>query len=137
MYKNISNKNDDSKNIYGAQMGVPEMVLSDFKHVSDKLFIRNKYFSENKGIIVFYAPWCGHCQKLSNLIFDLAYSYMNVFPFAAVNCENLTDKNNKLCEYANIEKYPTLKYVTKNGSLEDYKNPVDTDHLIFFINSQI
>ncbi len=133
--KNDSNKNDNEKNIYGAEKGIPELILSDFTYKKNELFVKG--FPENKGLIVFYAPWCVHCKKLSDLMFDLAYSYMNVFTIYAVNCENVDKGNDKLCQYAEIEKYPTIKYITPDGMLKDYTNHTNPDDLIFFINSQL
>ncbi len=127
--------NNNEKNIYGSEKGIPELVLSDFIYKKNELFVKG--FPENKGLIVFYAPWCSHCIKLSNLMFDLAYSYMNVFTIYAVNCENIDKENDKLCYYAEIEKYPTIKYITPDGMIKEYTNHIDPDSLIFFINSQL
>lgn len=141
---NINIKNNQNKkniflykNIFGVEKGIIELVLSDFEYNNKKLFIKNDYFNEKKGLIIFYAPWCGPCKKISNLLIDLALSNINIFNFGAVNSENIKDRNDYLCLYANIKKFPTIKYIKENGELEDYKYEYNPDNLIYFINTNI
>ena len=126
---------DRYKNIYDIDFGVIELVLKDFTYVSKKLYITNEYFKNKKGFIVFYAPWCKYSKKISELIIDIALSYLNIICVGAVNIENLKDNNDMLSVYANIEKYPTIKIIGLNGILEDYNKEYNIDNLIYFINS--
>lgn len=70
-----------------------------------------------KGVafIKFYAPWCGHCQKLSPTWDQLAEK-MNSGPngvkIAKVDCTNADNRN--LCSEQQVEGYPTL-FAYKNG----------------------
>jgi thiol-disulfide isomerase/thioredoxin len=141
-----SKKNDEKinnnectiyKNIYGIEKGVPELTLNDFKYDKNnkKVFINNKYFNEGKGFIIFYAPWCQHCVKLSDMIIDLALSNMNFFPIGAVNIENTKDKNDYLAQYSGIKDIPTIKYISNDLSLNNYKFDYNVDNLIFYINT--
>ena len=123
------------KNIYGIEKGIIELTLKDFILKKKKLFINNDYFNEKKGLIVFYAPWCKHCIKLSDLLVELALSNINIYYFGAVNVENIKDGNDYLSVYGNIKKLPTLKYIDKKGKLIDYTFKYNYDNLIFFINN--
>jgi thiol-disulfide isomerase/thioredoxin len=137
--KNKNNETDIYSNIYGEDKSVIELILKDFIYdkKNKKLYINNDYFNENKGIIIFYAPWCKHCVKLSNLIIDLAISNLNIFWFGAVNLENVEDGNDYLAIYANISKLPTIKIINSDKSLENYKFDYNIDNLIFYINTNI
>jgi thiol-disulfide isomerase/thioredoxin len=130
-YKNLY------KNIYGEEKGVPELVLSDFRYNNKNLFIKSKYFTENKGLIIFYAPWCTFCKKISDLFLDIAVSNTNLFNFGAVNTENIQDGNDYLALYANIKKIPTIKYIKENGQIIEYEYEYTYDNLLYFININI
>jgi thiol-disulfide isomerase/thioredoxin len=80
------NKKNNSKNylykdLYGLDKGIIELKLKDFINKKNKLYINNDYFTENKGFIIFYTPWCKHCKTLSELLIDLALSNINIFNF--------------------------------------------------------
>jgi len=142
--KNKLNKNNKKNdlifsNIYGIDKGVIELTLKDFIYdkKNKKLYINNDYFFENKGIIIFYAPWCKHCVKLSDMIIDLAISNLNVFYFGAVNVENIEDGNDYLSIYGKINRLPTIKIIKEDKSLENYKFEYNIDNLIFYVNTNI
>lgn len=127
------------KNIYGEEKGVIELTLKDFKYNKNnkKLYINNKYFNEKKGFIIFYAPWCEHCVHLSNLIIDIALNNVNVFPFGAVNIENIEEGNDKVAIYSKIKQLPTIKYIDSDNTLKEYKFKYNADNLIYYINTNI
>ena len=73
MTNNINNNLTYYNNIYGIDKGgVIELKFKDFKIKNKKLYINNKYFNENKGLIVFYAPWCDHCVKMSDSLISIS-----------------------------------------------------------------
>ena len=125
------------KNIYGEEKGIIELKLEDFVYKNNKLYIKNDYFNDKKGFIIFYAPWCKHCIKLSTLLIDLALSNINIFNFGAINIENIKDGNDKVSVYENISELPTIKYIKNDGTLEKYNNDYDIDNLLYFINTNI
>jgi thiol-disulfide isomerase/thioredoxin len=135
----INNINTISKNIYGEDKAIIELTLKDFiyEKKNKKLFINNNYFSERKGLIIYYAPWCKHCVKLSDTLINLALSNRNLFYFGAVNIENIKDGNDYVAVYSDIKKLPTIKYIKDDNTLENYKFDYNIDNLIFYINTNI
>lgn len=64
----------------------------------------------------FYAPWCGHCQRLKFAYEKTAKALDGIAKVAAVNCDD--DKNKPFCNQMGIEGFPTLKIIvpsTKPG----------------------
>lgn len=135
--KNIENNNSFYKDIYGEEKGIIELKLVDFNYKDKKLYIKNSYFNDKKGFIIFYAPWCKHCNKISDLLIDLALLNINIFNFGSINSENIKDGNDKICIYENITKFPTIKYINTDGTLIDYQYEYTLDNLLYFINTNL
>jgi thiol-disulfide isomerase/thioredoxin len=135
--KIIKNNNSFYKDIYGEEKGIIELKLEDFNYKDKKLHIKNSYFNDKKGFIIFYAPWCKHCNKISNLLIDLALLNINIFNFGSINAENIKDGNDKVCIYENITKFPTIKYINTDGTLLDYQYEYTLDNLLYFINTNL
>ncbi|SAM02334.1 hypothetical protein [Absidia glauca] len=55
----------------------------------------------------FYAPWCGHCQRLAPEWKKVARSLAGIVTMASVNCDD--DHNKPLCEEHGIKGFPTVK----------------------------
>ena len=129
---NINKAKSLYKDIYGVEKGIIELNLSDFTYKNKILSI-----NQNKGLIIFYAPWCKYCKKISDLLIKLALSNINLFNIYAVNAENLEGGNDYVCTYAGIKEFPTLKYILEDGTLKDYEYEYTQDNLIYFINMNI
>ncbi|CEG37496.1 protein disulfide-isomerase domain [Plasmopara halstedii] len=76
--------------------------------------------------IKFYAPWCGHCQKLAPVIEDLSESSKDV-NVAKVDCT----KERSICERFSVGSYPTLKVVA-DGKSYDYNGRRDVASMLAF-----
>ncbi|GAX77546.1 hypothetical protein CEUSTIGMA_g4990.t1 [Chlamydomonas eustigma] len=72
---------------------------------------------EGISVVEFYAPWCGHCQRLSPAYKTVAQKLKGIVTVAAVNCDDA--QNTKLCTKQGVQGYPTLKLF----SAEKMKNP--------------
>jgi len=68
--------------------------------------------------VKFYAPWCGHCQKLAPKWDVLAtqYSLRNDVNIAKIDCTN--DETKSICTSEKVRGYPTL-ILYKNGERKD------------------
>ena len=122
-------------NLYDKYSGVIELKGKDFIHKNNKVYINHKEFKDKNGLIMFYAPWCRHCQNMVEMWSDLAIQFKHQFTIAVVNCEN--KDNHKICSKIDIKYYPTIKYVSKDSLLHNYDEPYTKDDFIYFICSQI
>ena len=59
-------------------------------------------------VVLFYAPWCGHCKRFKPQ-WDSLMAKNHGIKLIDVNC----DKNKELAEKHNIKGFPTIKYLPK------------------------
>jgi len=92
------------------QMDRGEVLRLDYDNY-DKLTESRTVF------IFFFAPWCGHCKRLSQDWARLAKQWhkSDVGLIAEVDCTDNDKGGGKiLCNYFGIESFPTLKYGDPN-----------------------
>jgi len=68
-------------------------------------------------LVEFYAPWCGHCQKLAPEWKKAADSLKGVAKVSAVNCEDSKD----ICERHGVASYPTIKAFRRGADLGKFQ----------------
>ncbi len=125
----------ETKNLYTKFSGVIELTSTDFNITKNKVTVINKEFKDKYGLINFYAPWCSHCKKIVELWSDLAIQFKHQFIIAAVNCEK--KENYEIRNKLRIQEYPTIKFVTKSGSIYDYHNGITKDDFIYYICTKL
>src|ERR1700761_2501508 len=57
----------------------------------------------------FYAPWCGHCQKLAPAFEKTARNLKGLAKVAGINCDD--ELNKPFCGQMGVKGFPTLKIV--------------------------
>eukprot|EP01120_Amphizonella_sp_Union-15-10_P001572 TRINITY_DN1172_c0_g1_i1.p1 TRINITY_DN1172_c0_g1~~TRINITY_DN1172_c0_g1_i1.p1 ORF type:complete len:190 (-),score=37.29 TRINITY_DN1172_c0_g1_i1:143-712(-) len=77
--------------------------------------------SEGAWLVEFYAPWCGHCQRLTQTWKDLAAkAEQENLPFKVADVEATTEV--ELASAFEISSFPTIKFL-KDGKVYEYKGP--------------
>ncbi|EPZ33204.1 Thioredoxin-like fold domain-containing protein [Rozella allomycis CSF55] len=79
--------------------------------------------SEANALVEFYAPWCGHCQKLAPKYEEAATTLKDKVKLAQVNC----DDHKSLCSEVGISGYPTLKVYA------EYKGERSADGIVSYM----
>ncbi|KAJ8307304.1 hypothetical protein KUTeg_015388 [Tegillarca granosa] len=108
-------------------------VPSEVKHLSDKNF--TSYLKDKKAaLIMFYAPWCGHCKK-TKPDFQKAADVLKKADtdkiLGAVDCTTERD----ICGKENIQGFPTFKLYTNGKFLKEYNNDRTEEEFIKFIKN--
>ncbi|XP_062519566.1 protein disulfide-isomerase A5-like, partial [Corticium candelabrum] len=116
----------------------PEAPWSDtpskVNHLDGATFPR---FTKKKKhtLVMFYAPWCGHC-KAAKPKFQEAAELMaekKKVAFAAVDCTDSSNRN--LCTQEGVEGYPTIKYYNYGKKGERYAGGRETDDFVQFMEN--
>ncbi|CAA0339760.1 unnamed protein product [Arabidopsis thaliana] len=89
-------------------------------------------------VVEFYAPWCGHCQKLAPEYEKAASELSSHNPPLALAKIDASEEANK--EFANeykIQGFPTLKILRNGGkSVQDYNGPREAEGIVTYLKKQ-
>ena len=120
----------ESRNLfYYPEDGVRELTNKDFSvNGIGEMIVTHPAFVQNNGLIMFYAPWCGHCKKFRQEWSNIALKTGNVFPIASVNSER-----QYAAERVGVKSYPTIKYVHKDGTMTTYQGNRRSSDILDFV----
>lgn len=79
----------------------------DVFELNSKNFKREVLFNDNVTLAVFYAPWCGYCQKLAPEYSQAAAKLKDFARVVSINCDLAENKG--LCAKYKIKGFPTIK----------------------------
>ncbi|BBN11147.1 hypothetical protein MPTK1_5g09450 [Marchantia polymorpha subsp. ruderalis] len=83
--------------------------------------------------VLFYAPWCSHCQQLEHTWKDLACRLPNK-GYDVQLAQMDAEKYNQLAEKFKVVKYPTLIFFKDGKPTDSHTGPRDVDSLMTFID---
>ncbi|XP_034940753.1 thioredoxin domain-containing protein 5 homolog [Chelonus insularis] len=88
--------------------GLTELTESTFKN----------HVATGFHFVKFYAPWCGHCQKLAPTWEELAksYSYDTTVKISKIDCTQYRS----ICDHYEIKGYPTLLWIENGKKVDKY-----------------
>ncbi|KAH9259538.1 hypothetical protein BASA81_001959 [Batrachochytrium salamandrivorans] len=66
--------------------------------------VLGKHIRRDVFVILFYAPWCGHCQQIKPEFIAFAKQAHGLYQVVAVDC----DTSSKLCAHYKIQGFPTI-----------------------------
>ncbi|KAH3667835.1 hypothetical protein WICMUC_005235 [Wickerhamomyces mucosus] len=131
-----------SANFYTKDPNVFELTAQNF----DEIVLH----SNQTSLVEFYAPWCGHCQRLKGEFSNVGKHLKDIATVGAINCDVASNK--KICSKYRVEGYPTLigfrppkfNLDDNNGkekkfqhATEIYNGPRKTKPLVSFVTSRM
>jgi len=107
----------------------PSKILALGKEACKTFDCRNKMTEEavDEGMLVmFYAPWCTHCQALSSTWEYLADTMKGRFMIAKMDCTDIVHRD--ICVAFEIKHFPSVAFL-REGKFHKYTAPRDLDTL--------
>ncbi|XP_055305084.1 protein disulfide-isomerase A5-like isoform X2 [Sitodiplosis mosellana] len=93
-----------------------------------KVYLKKK----KHALVMFYAPWCGHCKR-AKPEFDKAADSLKDDPrigVAAVDCT----KHNSICSAYSVKGFPTIKYFSYLKTVREYNGGRTADDFTKFLS---
>ncbi|XP_001599732.2 protein disulfide-isomerase A3 [Nasonia vitripennis] len=88
-------------------------------------------------LVMFYAPWCGHCKRLKPEYAKAAELLRGSDPpitLAKVDC---TEAGKDTCNKYSVSGYPTLKIFAKDELVNDYNGPREAAGIAKYMRGQV
>ncbi|CAK9799830.1 Protein disulfide-isomerase A3 [Anthophora plagiata] len=108
----------------------------DVLELSDDTFTSELEQHENT-LVMFYAPWCGHCKRLKPEYAKAAEMLLGNDPpitLAKVDC---TESGKSTCNKYSVNGYPTLKIFSGSDFVSDYNGPREAAGIAKYMKSQV
>ncbi|XP_055917609.1 protein disulfide-isomerase A3 [Eupeodes corollae] len=88
-------------------------------------------------LVMFYAPWCGHCKRLKPEYAKAAELLRGDDPPVALAKVDCTEGGKESCNKFSVSGYPTLK-IFRNGEVsQDYNGPREAAGIAKFMRAQV
>lgn len=108
--------------LFKPQKGLKVLKTQSFNAVKQQI-LPIKSVPEMSGYVMFYAPWCPHCQSKVQEMMDMGKQYNQTGKMLYVYNADAPGSD-KVTDYIDVEGFPTFYPVTKTGKISK-RGPVD------------
>ncbi|XP_049882601.1 protein disulfide-isomerase A3 [Pectinophora gossypiella] len=111
-----------------AEEDVLDLTDSDFSSVIAQ---------HDTALVMFYAPWCGHCKRLKPEYAVAAGVLKTDDPPVALAKVDCTEGGKSTCEQYSVSGYPTLKIFRKGELSSEYNGPRESNGIVKYMRAQV
>lgn len=115
-------------NVYASESDVLDLTDDNFK---------SELKRHENALVMFYAPWCGHCKRLKPEYAKAAELLIGNDPpitFAKVDC---TESGKETCNEHSVSGYPTLKIFANGDFVGEYNGPREAPGIVKYMKAQV
>ncbi|KYN22709.1 Thioredoxin domain-containing protein 5 [Trachymyrmex cornetzi] len=114
-------------------MPTPPEAVNGLLELTEDTF--EKHVSSGHHFVKFYAPWCGHCQKLAPTWDELANSLRNddVVSISKIDCT----QHRIICGQFDIKGYPTLLWIEEGKKVDKYTGQRTHEELKAYVSMML
>ncbi|KAK9162285.1 hypothetical protein Syun_003187 [Stephania yunnanensis] len=126
----VKDYKDGKVNPYRKSEPIPEVNNEPVKVVVADTF--QEFVNSGKNVLLeFYAPWCGHCQKLAPILEEVAISFQGDENVVIAKID--ATANDIPSGVFDVKGYPTLYFKSADGNVVQYEGDRTKEDLIQFI----
>lgn len=114
--------------VFAEEKDVLELTDDTFSHELERL--------ENT-LVMFYAPWCGHCKRLKPEYAKAAEMLLGNDPSITLAKVDCTEGGKETCNKYSVSGYPTLKIFSKGDMISDYNGPREASGIAKYMKAQV
>lgn len=116
----------------GEEQAVPS-PLKGLVELNDKNF--GDFTGKGNWLVKFFAPWCGHCQRLAPIWNDLASAleHDESVNIAKLDCTEYRP----ICKDFDVKGYPTLLWIEDGKKVDKYSGPRTVEDLKAYVENRL
>ncbi|KAH0537739.1 protein disulfide-isomerase A3 [Cotesia glomerata] len=88
-------------------------------------------------LVMFYAPWCGHCKRLKPEYAEAAGMLKGSDPAITLAKVDCTEGGKETCSKYGVSGYPTLKIFSKSEMVSEYNGPREAKGIVKYMRGQV
>ncbi|KAK9702113.1 Thioredoxin [Popillia japonica] len=98
---------------------------------------KNEIINHQTALVMFYAPWCGHCQKLKPEFEKAAKELADNDPPVTLIKVDCTAAGKSTCSEHEVDGYPLLKIFRNGEAGQTYSNARKAEDIINYMKLQV
>jgi len=122
--------------IFCLLIGLVKCAEQDVLELTDDNF-QSTLQQHETTLIMFYAPWCGHCKRLKPEYAKAAELVKDDDPPISLAKVDCTEAGKETCNKFSISGYPTLKIFRGGEVSSDYNGPREAAGIVKYMRAQV